>query len=171
MYVVCHKCAAAYLVEDGLIVQGDERAQCPNCMHVQALVEPKVEVRPPTLFRRPLSPAAKKAAAPAFRIPSIPPVAPTPPLGLNGDDGVAEAPGQATCRQCAARLIDEFDQALGICERCRTHAKRDPTPAPQARQSIDDEKTVSYSAQGLEPSDLEEGVATEPLEDADDIAA
>ena len=171
MYVVCHKCAAAYVVEDGLIVQGDERAQCPNCMHVQALVEPKVEVRPPTLFRRPLSPAAKKAAAPAFRIPCIPPVAPTPPLGLNGDDGVAEAPGQATCRQCGARLIDEFDQALGICERCRTHAKRDPTPAPQPRQSIDDEKTVSYSAQGLEPSDLEEGLAANVLDDADDVAA
>src|SRR5262252_7602547 len=149
MYVVCHKCAAAYLVEDGLIVRGDERAQCPNCMHVQPLVEPKLEVRPPTLFRRPRSAMATRGAAPVFRIPSIAPVAPPPPPEPAGDDGLqngaTEAPGEvATCRACGARLGDAFDQALGVCESCRTNA---PTPAPQAPQPIDEERTVSYSEQ------------------------
>src|SRR5215471_10881184 len=106
MYVVCHKCAAAYLVEDGLIVRGDERAQCPNCMHVQTVVEPKVEVRPPTLLRA-LSVSVVRAVA-AFRVPSIAPVAPPPATELNGDDvllnGAAEAPSDATCRECGARL-------------------------------------------------------------------
>src|SRR3981081_2830882 len=35
MYVVCHKCEAAYVVEDSLVVGAAARAQCPNCLHVQ----------------------------------------------------------------------------------------------------------------------------------------
>ena len=80
MYLVCHKCAAAYLVEDNLIVRGDERAQCPNCLHVQPVVTPAAEPSPPpTLFRRPATPATAKTASPEIRIPSIPPVVHAPP--------------------------------------------------------------------------------------------
>ena len=172
MYVVCHKCAAAYLVEDGLIVRGDERAQCPNCMHVQAVVEPKVEVRPPTLLRA-LSVSVVRAVA-AFRVPSIAPVAPPPAPELNGDDvqlnGAAEAPSDATCRECGARLSDAFDQALGVCEGCRTNAKHAPTPPPRVPQPIDDERTVAYSEQQL-PSDVEEALGKELFENGDDIGA
>ncbi|HEX4803598.1 MAG TPA: hypothetical protein VFV14_08810, partial [Myxococcaceae bacterium] len=172
MYVVCQKCAAAYLVEDGLIVRGDERAQCPNCMHVQAVVEPKVEIRPPTLLRA-LSISVVRAVA-AFRVPSIAPVAAPPPPEPSGDDvllnGAAEAPSDAICRECGARLSDTFDQALGICEGCRTNAKHSPTPPPKVPQPIDDERTVSYSEQQL-PSEVEEALAKELFENADDIAA
>jgi predicted Zn finger-like uncharacterized protein len=130
MYVACHKCAAAYVLEERLLGGDDARAQCPNCLHVQAVAPVKKPPAPPTI-------EARRAVAPGngpvtpVRIPSIPPVAPPLAPGAIDDSlltgtAVQRRDGPDRCRECNSLLTDAFDRALGICERCRTDSVAAP---------------------------------------------
>lgn len=129
MYVVCHKCEAAYVVEDRLVVGAGARAQCPNCLHVQAVgTGAASSAAPRPVGVPPIPPVAALASDPqAFRIPAIPPVSsPVSPEPVIRDSSpppaAVAATARAVCRDCRAPLTDPFDRALGICESCRTGA-------------------------------------------------
>src|ERR1700687_578374 len=78
MYVVCHKCEAAYVVEDRLLVGPAARAQCPNCLHVQPVGPGAASSAAPRPVGIPPPPPVSAFASDpqAFRVPAIPPVAP-----------------------------------------------------------------------------------------------
>src|SRR5260370_20137269 len=108
MYIVCHKCAATYSVDERLLT-ARARTQCPNCLQVQSVDDeptPAVKIEEPTFVgSRP--PAAAQASV--FRIPSIAPV--SPPLVRSDpviDDslltGGAQRPERVAtnCRECTA---------------------------------------------------------------------
>jgi Tfp pilus assembly protein PilF len=79
MYIACHKCAAAYSVDEKLL-SGRARTQCPNCLHVQNQDDlPGLQTTARGQAALQSDPFAA-AAGSAFRIPSIAPVA--PPLAL-----------------------------------------------------------------------------------------
>src|SRR5229473_8382486 len=141
MYVVCHKCEAAYVVEDSLVVGAAARAQCPNCLHVQPVGPGAASSAAPRPVGIPPPPVSAFTADPqAFRVPAIPPVAPpASPEPLVRDarptpSAVARKKALAVCRDCRAPLTDPFDRALGICESCRTGANPSG-PIPSAETS------------------------------------
>ncbi len=174
MYVVCHKCAAAYLVEDRLVAPGDARAQCPNCLHVQAVgPSTRAPPAPPTIVTRRGASGDPTAAAQSFRVPSIPPVGPPPAPEPIVDDSlltgtaVEKRSRAALCRDCGVALTDAFDRALGICERCRTdHDRAAPLGSgedtergmPPDAVDLDDPHGHLESSPGSADADLE-GVA------------
>src|SRR5215471_8204483 len=151
MYVVCHKCAAAYMVDDSFAAATDARAQCPNCLHVQAVGQSaRTPPPPPTITPRRNVPATPATGAQAFRIPSIPPVGRPPPEPVVDDSlltgtAVERRSAPAMCRDCGALLTDAFDRGLGICERCRTDLGRS-SPLHAAEDGAD---AASSSAHAL----------------------
>jgi len=138
MYIVCHKCAATYSVDERLLT-ARARTQCPNCLQVQSLDDeptPAVKFEEATVVGSP-PPAAAQASA--FRIPSIapvsaPPVRSEPAINDSLLTGGAQRPERVAthCRDCGAPLADAFDRALGICENCRTNAPRSARGSSEA---------------------------------------
>ncbi len=169
MYVVCHKCEAAYVVEDSLVVGAAARAQCPNCLHVQAVGPGAASSAAPRPVGIPPPPVSAFTADPqAFRVPAIPPVAPpASPEPLVRDarptpTAVARKKALAVCRDCRAPLTDPFDRALGICESCRTSGGR---IAPSASEESSEAHRLSNEFSGtLTGSDYEEPPADSELE-------
>ena len=182
MYVVCHKCEAAYVVEDSLVVGAAARAQCPNCLHVQAVGPGAASSAAPRPVRiLPPPPVSALASDPqAFRVPAIPPVAPpASPEPLVHDSqptptAVARKKALAVCRDCRAPLTDPFDRALGICESCRTGANPSgPIPSAETSEAhrpsdgFNGALTGSGYTEGPADSELEAGSSPPSAGDAD----
>jgi len=176
MYVVCHKCAAAYMVDDSFAAATDARAQCPNCLHVQAVGQSaRTPPPPPTITPRRNVPATPATGAQAFRIPSIPPVGRPPPEPVVDDSlltgtAVERRSAPAMCRDCGALLTDAFDRALGICERCRTDLGRS-SPLHAAEDGADAASSSAHAlsdelVEALEGEEAPE-VELEPVADAE----
>ncbi|MBX5483866.1 MAG: zinc-ribbon domain-containing protein [Myxococcaceae bacterium] len=95
---------------------------------VPAAARPNDANRPPAVMPAvappvaPLNPASPPARPPPAAPASPPP--PSPQVGIDDSLLTGGATREATmgCRECGTPLTDAFDQALGICDRCRTKA-------------------------------------------------